>query len=61
MLPDIDANDGNMSQERILVRSGDDLQALGGRVQTLYVDSDHQIMSRWFRYLALTSHPHPEP
>jgi len=33
MLPDIDTNDGDMGQERILVGSGDNLQALGGGVQ----------------------------
>ena len=36
MLPDIDANNGNVAQERILVSSGDNLQAFGGRVQALH-------------------------
>ena len=35
MLPDIDADDRGMSQERILVGSGGDLQALGSGVQSL--------------------------
>lgn len=35
MLPDVDTNDGDMSQERILVGGGDDLETFGGRVETL--------------------------
>jgi hypothetical protein len=46
MLPDIDADDGDMGQERILVGSGDDLQALGGGVQALHKDENNQKMAR---------------
>jgi len=35
MLPDVDANDRNMGQERILVGGGGDLQAPGAGVQSL--------------------------
>ena len=35
MLPDVDANDGDVAQERILVGSGDDLELVIRRVYTL--------------------------
>lgn len=37
MLPDVNTNDGDMGQERILVRRGDNLQSLAGGVQSLHV------------------------
>jgi hypothetical protein len=61
MLPDIDSNDGNVGQERILVRGGENLQALGSRVQALCIDKNDQTTPKWSTYMALTSHPHPEP
>jgi hypothetical protein len=44
MLPDIDADDRDMGQERILIGSGGDLQALGGGVQSLYKHKPSQKM-----------------
>lgn len=38
MLPDVDADDGDQVQERVLVRSGGNLQTLGGRVESLKVE-----------------------
>lgn len=35
MLPDVDADDGDMAEERILVSGSYDLQALGGGTVTL--------------------------
>ena len=35
MLPDIDTNDGDEGEERVLVSGGGDLETLGGGVQTL--------------------------
>lgn len=35
MLPDIDADDGGVGQERVLVGGGDDLKHLGGGVVAL--------------------------
>ena len=35
VFPDIDTDDGDMSEERILVSSGDNLKDLVARVQTL--------------------------
>lgn len=37
MLPDVNTDDGDMGQERILVRRGDNLQSLAGGVQSLHV------------------------
>ena len=37
MLPDIDADDGDVSEERILVGGGDHLKTLGGRVKSLHI------------------------
>jgi hypothetical protein len=44
MLPDIDSYDGNVGQKRILVRSGENLQAFGSGVQTLSIDKINQTM-----------------
>ena len=60
MLPDIDADDGDVREERVLVRRGDDLEALGRRVKTLRAgladinDSGGKDAER-------TSQPQPEP
>lgn len=35
MLPDVDADEGDVCEERVLVRGGDNLEALGGRVEAL--------------------------
>ena len=35
VLPDVDADDGDVGQERVLVRRGRQLKTLGGRVQAL--------------------------
>ena len=35
MLPDVDADDGDVRQERVLIGGGGDLDLLGGRVQAL--------------------------
>ena len=35
VLPDVDADDGDMGQERVLVGRGRQLKTLGGRVQAL--------------------------
>ena len=35
MLPDIDADDGYMSEKRVLIRCGDDLEDLRPRVPSL--------------------------
>ena len=35
MLPDIDTNDGDEGEERVLVSGGRDLETLGGGVQAL--------------------------
>ena len=35
MLPDIDTNDGDEGEERVLVSGGGDLETLGGGVQAL--------------------------
>ena len=35
VFPDVDADDGDQVQERVLVSSGGDLQTLGGGVQSL--------------------------
>lgn len=37
MFPDINANDGDMAQQRILVRGGDDFELVVCRVHTLPV------------------------
>lgn len=37
MLPDVNPNDRDVRQKRVLVCSRGDLEALGGRVQTLSV------------------------
>jgi len=34
VLPDVDADDGNMAEERVLVGGGSDLEMLGGRIQS---------------------------
>jgi hypothetical protein len=59
MLPDINANDRDKTQERILVGSGGNLQTLGGRVQTLNDESESAKMIRI--YILRTSHPQPDP
>lgn len=58
MLPDINANNWGVREERILVGGGDDLKTLGGCVDALDIrincSSSHIIEN-------LTSQPHPEP
>lgn len=36
MLPDVDADDGDVREERVLVRRSGDLEALSSRVQPLH-------------------------
>lgn len=38
MLPDVDPDDGDQVQERVLVRGGGNLQGFGGGVQSLGVE-----------------------
>lgn len=37
MLPDINADDGDVGEERILVGGGNNLKTLGGRVKSLHI------------------------
>lgn len=37
MFPDIDTDDGDKGEERVLISSGRDLETLGGRVQALEI------------------------
>ena len=61
MLPDVDADDGDVRQERVLVRGGGDLDLLGGRVQALQ-GSEIQIAPICEqRKTGRTSQPQPEP
>jgi hypothetical protein len=46
VFPDIDTDDGDMSEERILVSSGDNLEDFVARVQTLMDGWSDQAQSR---------------
>ena len=66
MLPDIDTNDGDEGEERVLVSGGGDLETLGGGVQALQrrnvACSHKQLLSTFVkRGEILTSQPQPEP
>ena len=47
MLPDIDTNDGDEGEERVLVSGGGDLETLGGGVQALQRKESHRIISNY--------------
>ena len=47
VLPDIDTNDGNEGEERVLVSGGGDLETLGGGVQALQRKESHRIISNY--------------
>ena len=47
MLPDIDTNDGDEGEERVLVSGGGDLETLGGGVQTLQRKMSHIVISNY--------------
>lgn len=57
MLPDVDADNRDQSQQGVLVRSGRDLQPFGGWVQSLDALLDTELYKKTPR----TSHPQPEP
>jgi hypothetical protein len=59
MLPDVNADDRDMAEERILVSSGCDLQTLGGGVVPLKEDQLIEAAQRTGN--RHTSHPQPEP
>ena len=61
MLPDVDADDGDVRQERVLVRGGGDLDLLGGRVQALQGITDRIAPVGQQRKAKRTSQPQPEP
>lgn len=44
VLPNVDADNGDVGQERVLVGSGGDLQALGSGVQSLSYMSENAII-----------------
>lgn len=48
MLPDINTDDRDVSQERVLVSGGHDLETLGGGVQSLTVtNKSQQHINNW--------------
>ena len=47
MLPDIDTNDGDEGEERVLVSGGGDLKTLGGGVQALQRKESHTVISNY--------------
>ena len=63
VLPDVDADDGDIRQERVLVGSGGDLEDLQGGVVAL----SHTKTDNWYASMedrtgrVLTSQPQPEP
>ena len=59
MFPDIDTNDGGMSQERILVSSGHDLETSGWAQSLTTMSLFQQQIDDWQK--KRTSHPQPEP
>ena len=69
VLPDIDADDGNVSEERVLVSGGHNLKTLVRGVVSLYrrqtSDKNDSTNARNCRFeikqRQLTSHPHPDP
>lgn len=64
MLPNVDADDGNVREEGVLVGGGDDLERALCRVNSLHtthtslVSDSHNITKRGKKR---TSHPQPEP
>ena len=47
VLPDVDSDYGNQVQERVLIRSGGDLQTFGGGIQSL--NANRPIITRTLR------------
>ena len=47
VLPDIDTNDGDEGEERVLVSGGGDLETLGGGVQALQRKKSRTIISNY--------------
>lgn len=43
MLPDVNADDGHVREQRVLVRGGDDLEAARARVQSLIQSNPQSI------------------
>ena len=61
VLPDVDADDGDVAQERVLVGGGGELEALGRGVVALHAQ---HVSIHLFMYIAeegRTSQPQPEP
>lgn len=58
VLPNVDADDRHVGQQRVLVGSGDNFQALSGGVQSLPCTSEN---ARILAKIKLTSHPQPDP
>ena len=58
MLPDINTDDGNVTEEWILVGSGNNFKCLGRRVETLIKYGRLNIPSNTIKH---TSQPHPDP
>ena len=61
MLPDVDADDGDVRQERVLVGGGGDLDLLGGRVQALRASQTQITPIGQQTKARRTSQPQPEP
>ena len=60
MLPDVDTDDGDQVQERVLVCSGSDLQTLGGGVQSLCTKTT--VIARTLRQISTRDQAHkPAP
>jgi hypothetical protein len=66
VLPNVNANDGDVREERILVGRGDNLELASGRVNALMIQNQFQTLKRppvggICIGMGRTSQPQPEP